>query len=227
MLLHSIVALGLQALNGSEGVQFVVPTGPCSCLAGSGSTGCGRTRRAGVRRARSGSGHRPAVQPSNYSGKWRPYRIQWDQQQWRHLRHRQRTGRPDASGIPAEGGLGHDAVSRHARRSGQHPVGSRPLGINNADDIVGFAIPPSDLQTPVEWPDSSTPTDQGELAGISTLADPRATAINDSNLIVGFGEGTQKDRGASTRSPSRTTRSPCCRSRPTVTVSPSRSTTPG
>jgi probable HAF family extracellular repeat protein len=54
--------------------------------------------------------------------------------------------------------------------------------------------PSTDLQTPVEWPNSSTPTDLGKLPGISSrnLTNTQASAINDSGLIVGFGSGTRK-----------------------------------
>ncbi|MGF7235353.1 MAG: hypothetical protein ACQSGP_10410 [Frankia sp.] len=60
-----------------------------------------------------------------------------------------------------------------------------PFGMNNADDVVGLDLVTQD--TPVEWPNSVTPTSLAALGGLAT-APAKATAINDNNEIVGYSE---------------------------------------
>ena len=72
-----------------------------------------------------------------------------------------------------------------------------PGGINSSADVVGFTE--SDRTgtiTAAEWPDSSTPTNLGALAGVQNLVTaPEATAINDNGLITGFGSDGHGEAG--------------------------------
>lgn len=72
-----------------------------------------------------------------------------------------------------------------------------PGGINSAADVAGFTE--SDRTgtiTAAEWPDSSTPTNLGTLAGVQNLVTaPEATAINDNGLITGFGSDGHGEAG--------------------------------
>jgi len=72
-----------------------------------------------------------------------------------------------------------------------------PGGINSAADVVGFTESDKTATiTAAEWPDSSTPTNLGSLAGVQDLVTaPEATAINDSGLITGFGSDGHGEAG--------------------------------
>jgi probable HAF family extracellular repeat protein len=72
---------------------------------------------------------------------------------------------------------------------------ARPAGINTADDISGSSQSTANsVTTPVEWPDSSTPTSLSSLPAIAALSNPVATGINDSNLIIGDGSNGHGDK---------------------------------
>lgn len=72
-----------------------------------------------------------------------------------------------------------------------------PGGINAAADVVGFTeSDKTGTITAAEWPDSSTPTNLGSLAGVQNLVTaPEATAINDNGLITGFGPDGHGEAG--------------------------------
>jgi probable HAF family extracellular repeat protein len=72
-----------------------------------------------------------------------------------------------------------------------------PGGINAAADVVGFTeSDKTGTITAAEWPDSSTPTNLGSLAGVQNLVTaPEATAINDNGLITGFGSDGHGEAG--------------------------------
>jgi probable HAF family extracellular repeat protein len=60
-----------------------------------------------------------------------------------------------------------------------------PKGINGSADVVGFSLNTRD--TPLEWADSLTPTNLGNLGALAGQP-AQATGINDSNEIVGYTE---------------------------------------
>lgn len=62
--------------------------------------------------------------------------------------------------------------------------------LNNADLVVGESDT-GDF-TALEWPDNGTPTDLSQLPVLaSTLFDTQATSVNNSGLIVGYGQNTK------------------------------------
>ena len=62
--------------------------------------------------------------------------------------------------------------------------------INDANQIVGESD--TGLFTALEWPGSATPTDLSQLPVLaSTLFNTQATSVNNSGLIVGYGQNTK------------------------------------
>lgn len=100
---------------------------------------------------------------------------------------------------PESGGLTQEAFLLRAGSTTMQFLGSpgdpgnahsaaRPAGINATDGVAGSSESTTNgMTTPLLWPNSSTPTNLGTLPGLSSLLNPQATAINDSNLIAGYG----------------------------------------